>query len=286
MERVSVLTLVRNRTSHLRNVLRGLAMNANRPAEVVIIVMGGEDPRPHLEPGPLVVEYVFLKEQERLPLAAARNRAAHQSQNEFLIFLDVDCLPGPQLVSAYTHALAEHQALCVGEVRYLPRRARTDLLDFDSLKNAANAHHARRAPPTKDPWTRIRTYELFWSLSFAVRKSVLEKLGGFDEGYVGYGGEDTDLAFTARKLGVPLIWVRDALALHQYHEKSDPPLDHFDDIIANARRFHSKWNAWPMDGWLRAFAAMDLITWTPNCEAIDVMRPPTNQEVEEARVTS
>ena len=40
---------------------------------------------------------------------------------------------------------------------------------------------------------------LFWSLNFAVRRTVWDELGGFDEGFGGYGGEYTDLAFTARQ---------------------------------------------------------------------------------------
>ncbi|MBE8147289.1 hypothetical protein IOD13_18970 [Brevibacterium casei] len=38
-------------------------------------------------------------------------------------------------------------------------------------------------------------FALFWSLSFACRPEVFARIGGFDETYAGYGGEDTDFAF-------------------------------------------------------------------------------------------
>ena len=45
-------------------------------------------------------------------------------------------------------------------------------------------------------------YRLFWSLSFAVTGDVV-RVGGFDEAYEGYGGEDTDFAFTLGRGAFP-----------------------------------------------------------------------------------
>jgi GT2 family glycosyltransferase len=104
--------------------------------------------------------------------------------------------------------------------------------------------------------------ELFWSLAFAVTPATHERIGGFDEGYEGYGAEDTDYAFRARRAGVGLAWVGGAWAHHQHHPVSDPPVEHLHDIVRNARRFHAAWGRWPMEGWLRAFADLGLVEWS------------------------
>ena len=127
-------------------------------------------------------------------------------------------------------------------------------------------------------------YEEFWSLSFAVGREVFfGGIGGFDEGFLGYGAEDTDFAFTARERGVPLAWVDEARAFHQHHETYDPPLQHLEDIVSNARRFKEKWGVWPMEGWLSEFAAMGLVAWEQTGEKLSLLRRPTREEVEAHR---
>ncbi|CAL4858723.1 hypothetical protein MMM2322_00361 [Microbacterium sp. MM2322] len=96
-------------------------------------------------------------------------------------------------------------------------------------------------------------YALFWSLSFALTPETWRRIGGFDEAYEGYGGEDTDFAFRMRAQGVPLVWTGGAHAYHQYHQTSSPPWQHLDDILRNGALFHERWGEWPMTGWLDAF---------------------------------
>jgi GT2 family glycosyltransferase len=97
-------------------------------------------------------------------------------------------------------------------------------------------------------------YRLFWSLSFAVSAAGWDAVGGFCESYQGYGGEDTDFAQAAATSGLAMAWVGGAVAYHQYHRVSDPPIEHLDEILANAATFHRRWGWWPMQGWLASFA--------------------------------
>ena len=90
-----------------------------------------------------------------------------------------------------------------------------------------------------------------------------DTLGDFHETYEGYGGEDTDLACTAKQAGVPLVWVGGAHAYHQYHPTSSPPWQHLDDILRNGRLSADRWGFWPMQGWLDAFPAAGAIEQAP-----------------------
>lgn len=198
-------------------------------------------------------------------LAAARNHAARTAISrgaEVLIFLDADCVASADLVTYYLEALGRHpDAVVAGPVTYMaPGELRTTNPD---------PHPARPNPPAGQTLP-ARDYDLFWSLSFATTAATWERIeelfGGFDEGFSGYGGEDTDFARNLRAHGIGLYWVGGAHAYHQWHEVSSPPWEHLDDILANSAYFHSKWGQWPMEGWLRAFAdagAIELIdgTW-------------------------
>ncbi len=198
-----------------------------------------------------------------LRLAAGRDRGAERALAAgagLLVLLDADCLPGPGLIERYRTAAGAHpRALLCGPVTYLPEGSRPE--HADALPALTAPHAARPAPP--DGETAPGDHRLFWSLSFAVTAEAWLVVGGFDEAYEGYGGEDTDFAFTARKAGVPLVWVGGAHAYHQYHPTSAPPWQHLDDILRNGRLFADRWGSWPMEGWLDAFAAAGAIERTP-----------------------
>jgi GT2 family glycosyltransferase len=108
---------------------------------------------------------------------------------------------------------------------------------------------------------------LFWSLSFAVTATTWERIGGFCEDYEGYGAEDTDFGLTAARRRVDLRWLGGAPVYHQYHPVSRPPVGHLDDILRNGRIFQERWGFWPMEGWLRKFAAMGLIAYNTDTGA-------------------
>jgi GT2 family glycosyltransferase len=199
----------------------------------------------------------------RLPVAQGRNvgtATALRGGAELLVFLDVDCIPGPELIGRYHDAAAQcdhAQALLCGPVTYLPPPGAGGY-PLDRLPSHVNPHPARPAPQGTDIVASTE-YRLFWSLSFALSAGTWKRVGGFCGFYRGYGGEDTDFAQCAAAAGVTMRWVGGADAFHQYHPVSDPPIEHLDDILRNASIFHARWGWWPMQGWLREFENLGVI---------------------------
>lgn len=283
--RAVVVTAVHGRATHLRRQRAGLALSTSAPVTHVVAAM--EDPeisarlateQPGTQPavstgatrdaGDLPTQVVEIpRSAGRLPLAAARNLGAQRAleqlpgPDDLLIFLDVDCIPDPGLISAYIEAsrLRPEDLLC-GPVAYLPELPGEALDSATAVQLAAWAapHPARPAPAAGEILTHGE-HALFWSLSFAVRREVWEKIGGFDEAYTGYGAEDTDFSWRARARGVELTWVGGARAYHQHHPVSRPPVEHLTDILRNGRIFADRWGHWPMEGWLQEFERMGLV---------------------------
>ncbi|MFD1704633.1 glycosyltransferase family 2 protein [Methylopila henanensis] len=248
MTGVSVLTLARGRTAHLRKLVEGLSRCRPGPAELVLVDMN--DVPPAIQETGFPIRRIELS-GERLPLAAARNLAARSAVGERLLFLDADCIPSRALIALIERALDEVDGLVCPEALYLgPDDARGDWTEAELLA-AGQPHPARIFP---DAGLRHETnYGLFWSLAFGVRRTTFDRIGGFDEAFTGYGGEDTDFGFRAKEQGVPLVFAGGEVVFHQHHAVSDPPVEHLADIVRNAKLFHRKWGWWPMEGWLAAF---------------------------------
>jgi GT2 family glycosyltransferase len=259
--RTGLITIAAGRSAHLRRQAAGIATLLPQPDVRVVVAMGrgeGVRARAALPSSTDVIE--VDADPSGLPLAAARNAgAAHAlaAGAELLVFLDVDCVPGERLLERYCEAAgAARDCLLCGPVSYLPP-APAEGYPKD-LAGRGQPHTARPVPEENSLVTG-GDHRLFWTLSFAVLAQTWSRIGGFDAGYVGYGGEDTDFGQRALAAGVGVCWVGGAWAYHQHHAAPSPPVQHLDAILRNARRFRDRWGWWPMQGWLDAFAERGLI---------------------------
>jgi N-acetylglucosaminyl-diphospho-decaprenol L-rhamnosyltransferase len=258
--RVGVATIVSGRRDHLRRQAAALhALTDGAGVERYVVV--AMDSEPVTVSGAQVVR--AAQDGTGLALAAARNSALEALGDcDLAVMIDVDCIPGADLIARYVEGariLGSTPSLMCGPVGYLD-----PLTDTGPGPDAAQRRRARERVIRSFPGVGMRREpraELFWSLSFAVAPAVHRAIGGFDEGYVGYGAEDTDYGLRAAQAGVGLWLIAGAWAYHQHH----PPTPERDiaNVLANARRFHARWGFWPMSDRLARWAAEGVIEWAP-----------------------
>jgi len=257
--RVGLATIQYGRRLHLARQVRAVGRLEALDRYVIVSM----DPEPPRVPGAEIVHRPAVDDQA-LPLAAARNAAiAELSDVDLVVMLDIDCIPDSGILDGYRNAIqtvGSRQALLAGPVGYLDaldpcqlelsredrRRARTN------VKREHSQAGVRREPRA----------ELFWSLSYAVCPEAHRRIGGFNEGYVGYGAEDTDYAFRARKRGADLWDVADAWAYHQPHPPASDGPSGVAAIVANINRFHRTWGIWPMPDWVQRSVVRGDAEWT------------------------
>ncbi|WP_304048890.1 galactosyltransferase-related protein, partial [Jatrophihabitans endophyticus] len=260
--RTAVVTVVHGRHDHLRAQRRFLARCVPPPQQHVVVALDDPDVEGVLDGQPDLPTLLVRVDTTPggLPVAAARNAGARTALDDgadLLVFLDVDCLPSPTLIGDYDVALARRPDTVVcGPVTYLPPTPPAGW--DDAALREERAPHPARPDPSPGEFVPIGP-ALFWSLSFAVRPATWHALGGFYEGYVGYGGEDTDLGFRAADAGIDIVFVGGADAYHQHHPVTDPPVEHLDDIVRNAGIFRRRHGTLPMTGWLAAFREAGLL---------------------------
>jgi GT2 family glycosyltransferase len=272
--RLSVLVPVRDRTEHLANLVTGLNRASDAPLfELLVGWMGGDDPSPALSRASGFAATALAVDGDELPLAGARNSLAAAAGGELLVFLDVDCIPSRSLLAAHEAALADEDAITLGETLYLPQGFVARGAAERELRPAARRHPERvdLFPALGGPRIDSR-HDLFWSLNFGLRRATFERIGGFDDSYRGYGIEDTDFGLRAARAGVPLCWLGDAVAFHQFHPPTRLRPEGMDALVDNVRRYRERWGEWPAKGWLEELGALGLVDWD---EAADRLEPAT-----------
>lgn len=279
---ITALTIVRGRESHLRNQWLGWRLSDRKPRRWIIVGMDQDVVIPGQSEGIEVIASRVDGEAGSLPLARARNHAMSLCKTEGAIFLDVDCIPSSRMLALFTQAIQDEDRLWMGSPRYLPAGSTAGRWQMEDLEQQAVVHPLQ---PDLNEGQRLASteYEKFWSLCFAIRKDTFDRIGGFCESFAGYGGEDTDFAYAARKTGVPFGFIG-AFAYHQHHTVCKPPLNYFEAIIRNAIQFHRRWNVWPMESWLKEFASRGFIEFDASSSKLEIRHHPTQQQIEQTKV--
>lgn len=207
------------------------AENLGADLRVVVADDGSATP-PDLGSRPYPVR-VVAQEDRGFRAAAARNLGARallaDGPVESLLFLDGDTVPSPGYVARLHAALQRaaasapgRRALAVGRRRY------ADLADLSAGQVhtfLATPDPARVLPDTA--WLDVgyaetenlaraddRSYRFVISATLAVTPELFTAAGGFDESFVGYGGEDWEFAQRAWLAGADLVHEPAALAWH------------------------------------------------------------------------
>ncbi|NDV92561.1 glycosyltransferase [Alteromonas sp. 345S023] len=274
--RFSVVTLVKGRKRQLENLLESIKAGSLIPDEIVVVWMETPTPQSHVTDTELNLKQVYI-EDAVLPLAEARNVGFQNTSFENIVFLDVDCICSPTVLENLLAHVTDNTIISAYAryLPYMPLKGNYPLIAPDALT------HPKRA--------ELSTFETlphkkFWSLVFALKRKSFNLIGGFDEGFTGYGGEDTDFAERFNAMGFAFMLVKDEV-LHQYHLKYTPPLNYLSEIVHNANRFFSKHNYFPMYSWLQHFCDRGFVAFNENKHQFDVICLPSQSDITNALST-
>lgn len=136
-----------------------------------------------------------LRGQGRGP-AAARNLGWRTASAPLVAFTDDDCEADPHWLEELVAAASRHPgAVLQGPTNPIPRELWREG-PFTRTKRIKDS----------GPW--------YQTCNIAYPRALIERLGGFDEGFPEPLGEDTDLGWRSRSTGAPLVFVPSARVHH------------------------------------------------------------------------
>jgi cellulose synthase/poly-beta-1,6-N-acetylglucosamine synthase-like glycosyltransferase len=155
----------------------------------------------------------FIRSDQPLSPAKARNRGASQAKGEVLVFTDADCIPYPNWLSVLARRFASPDVEIVGG------GVEFDTSNYWTLSDNLSMFYEYHTTHANGERSQLP------SLNLAIRRSLFNKAGGFDERYPRPAGEDADLTIRLRKLGQHLWLEPTASVFHR------PPRGRLVDIL-------------------------------------------------------
>jgi glycosyltransferase involved in cell wall biosynthesis len=277
MIEASVIIPTFDQAERLALTLAGFATQTAPAAqfELVIVDDGStDDVRSVVEAARLPCRTRLIR-QENAGRSRARNRGLREAVGRVVIFNDSDAVPCREFVGLHCRAHdtpdrvaigSRHESITFwtpamldeGGLDRLPAATRESDTYRERIAAArrgeavsfATAEDIRAQPQVLEAlriggprpstaafWESSLAWVHFVTRNVSVPRALLDRVGHFDEAFVGWGYEDTELGYRLGQAGGRFIDLGAAANYHQHHKRSGAP---FADLRENFRRFLCK----------------------------------------------
>lgn len=245
MKKATLIISVYNNIRALELILSSLEVQSEKSFEVLIADDGSGNEmvdfvKDYVSRSKLDIKHVYQND-DGFRKNRILNSAIRSSASDYLIFFDGDCIPHTNFVKEHLAQKETDKVLCGRRVnlsklfsdRITPDKVKNKEIDKVGITHVLDSWKNRSVRSTAVEEGFIFKNKLlrkFFSkgephilgCNFSLHKSMMEKINGFDENYVGPGsGEDSDIEYRLRLAGYKLKSVRNlAVLFHLHHRRT------------------------------------------------------------------
>lgn len=203
------------------------------------------------------VSFHYLPRTKKSSRSRARNYGAQQARGDYLLFIDGDHVVQQDLLVIYD----EHINNASSDNIFLGTRFHVDEKMWPKIEYAVkngkdlasfivNQFMYGNSPDiTQDERLLLQMYfgrrfeeiegnwHLFWSCNVCIPKRVFDKVGGFDEMFLGWGLEDSELGYRLESRGYKTFLINNPV-FHAYKPKT---MENYLSSLENLTMFYQKY---------------------------------------------
>ncbi len=247
-DNVSIVILTHNGVEATRWCIAGLKETTYRPFEVVFVDNGSTDETVSVLTDLCTSSALgcrLIENAENVGCSTARNQGAHAAKGPFLVFMDNDVVVRSRGWLEVLRAAFESEEVGAASPKLVyPFPPYPIQFAGGAVSPGGKVQFIGRGTPRTSPeYNEARDLQCTISACMMMRKSVFERVGGFDEAYNPVQFEDIDLSYKIRR---DALRVRYEPAAEMYHFEGTTTQDCEDvrgtyQIVKNGMLFKKRW---------------------------------------------
>lgn len=252
---VSIIIPTLNNLNYTRQCLEAIRQTAGAVrCEVIVVDNGSTDgTREYLAGEEQSGRVRVILNERNETFSRANNQGAMIAQGDVLVFLNNDTKPLAGWLDALVETFDRDASIGIqgGKLLYPNNTIQHAGIVYGPVQSGMNLHYHIYLCMEHSAAcvNKAREFQMLTGAMLAIRRSVFDAIGGFDEHYV-FGHEDLDLCLAARKHGYK-VWYNPQFSAYHFEsmtkkseglEKFELRLQDPNSIDAkNYRYFHDKW---------------------------------------------
>ncbi|MYT27646.1 MULTISPECIES: glycosyltransferase [unclassified Streptomyces] len=205
------------------------SLEAQHSSEVIVVDDGSADGTDRMVaglPSGLDLRYVYAPRSAASGRARARNLGLARAAGDLVVLLDADQVVAPTFLAEHARAHAGDDGAVVVGRRFqlgdgpVDRERLRYEFSFEALPPVVRGDEREPVLEAFDcELADLETaWHYLWACNASVRRRHLVAAGGFDEAFVGWGLEDSELGYRLTRRGLRLRYAPEAGAYHLHRE--------------------------------------------------------------------
>jgi glycosyltransferase involved in cell wall biosynthesis len=221
-----IVTTAPGREKNLEGCLLALTQQTYSNFEVIVVEDGEQNQEVCLHHQQQLPLLRYLGRPQDLCVARSRNLGVQAAQGHVLVLIDGDILLNPDALTAYQTALEQLPKAAFYGYFGTDQTLETPSYWFPERRvNAFDRRFRHFGSPTDIVYFDdkiLRFPQKFaWSGNLGLLRSTYLAIGGFDEGYQGWGEEDVDFSERLIENNHQIHFLLDAWGEHQIHSRQE-----------------------------------------------------------------
>ncbi len=227
-KKVSIIIPTKDKNSRLYLTLKCLEPQADQDTEVLVVFDGcTKETIDEFNTFTFNMDLKPIISKKNVGRAAARNLGIEQATGDVIIFLDDDRLTKGDFIKRHLSRHNGEPCVVLGE-RMDAKVTEFELLDLmkeNKLETVLSfvADHSKKEfyynikkVFVRKPRAKYR-FMAFITGNVSIDRSLISEIHGFDEGFKGWGYEDTDIGYRLAQLGTPYYQDNSIICYHLLH---------------------------------------------------------------------
>lgn len=215
----SIIVVAYNSRAYLKPCLDSILANMGPDDEVIVVDNASSDGSADL----VERDYpqVKLVRNANNGYAGGNNLGAAYARGDYLVFLNPDTVVMSGALAALTAPFAQSSDVGLTTACIVHLREPEIINTCGNTVHYTGLTYCRGAGMPRDSYTISTEVDAVSGAAFAIRRSLFEAIGGFDEQFFLYV-EDTDLSWRAQLMDYRCLYVAQAVVQHDYELSYSP----------------------------------------------------------------